>query len=75
MRWFPNPSEFINNYDELHVFVIGFCELFCLWARRKIPAEIKPLIVRKFWYYRFGKFVASMLLLGLGILIYLYIIK
>jgi len=74
-RWFPNPNEFLNSPDEFHVFIIGFCELFCLWTSRKIPDAVMEVVIKEFHYYRLGKFAAAMLLLAVGVLIYLYVIK
>lgn len=48
--------EFLSTVDEIHSFVIGWCEIICPWSSRyKMPIEYKNPIKNEFHYYLFGR--------------------
>ena len=57
-------KTFINTTDELHAFLIGFCETLCPWKPRYSiheESEYKPF--REYHYYLAGRVVGFIILL------------
>jgi len=51
MKW-----EFMNNWDEWHAFVIGWCEVICPWhSRFPMPIDYHNPMIEEFHYYLVGR--------------------
>jgi len=63
---FINLKTFMNSPDELHAFVIGFCEVLCPWPPRlgmlkkkaDCHCERSEAISKEYHYYLFGRGMA-----------------
>ena len=53
-RWFPNLSEFMNEYDEWHATVLGFADGWFFWRKTEYSRKHTRLITKEKWYYRIG---------------------
>lgn len=57
MRWFPDPNQFLSDYDEIHAFVIGVADGFLFWQKRDIPEAASE----EYHYYRSAMVLGFML--------------
>lgn len=50
MKW-----EFMNTYEELHAFIIGWGQGVSFWCKRApMPMEYKSPLEEEYHYYAFG---------------------
>ena len=64
MRWFPDLNEFISDYDELHVFVIGIGAGFFFWREQKLNQTTWDEVQDERHYYDLGSIFGGFLFLG-----------
>ena len=54
-RWFPDPNEFMNDPDEWHAFVLGWCTAVYPFRSEHLKStKAKHAIKKEPWYYSFG---------------------
>jgi len=60
--------EFLSTADEIHSFVIGWCEaMYPLYPISVRPIHVNKMIDSEFWYYTFGLALGALTWAGIVI--------
>ena len=68
--------DFMNTLDEWHSFVIGWCEVLCIWPpQHPEPSHLLDAALRsEHHYYLFGRAIGVLTWLGIGFCIWRFLI-
>ena len=66
-----NPRELLDEVEEWHAMVIGFCEVLCPWHPNyyTIDPDLSHALSAEHHYYMFGRAMGMIAWLGIAVIV------